>query len=120
MLFAIGGGIAGLAGALFVNWGSYADPGLFSLFQSAQIIIWVIVGGLGTLLGPVLGAVLLHFVTTQLGTLTVVSGGLSINNSLVLGTILILFVLLVPKGLVPSAGALWRRLRERGQSRHSS
>lgn len=105
VLFSIGGAIAGLAGALFVNWGTYADPGLFSLFQSAQIIIWVIVGGLGTLLGPIIGAVLLHFLTSQLGTLAI------INNNLVLGAILVLFVLLVPRGILPSLQLLWQKWR---------
>ena len=107
VLFTIGGAIAGLAGALFVNWGTYADPGLFSLFQSAQIIIWVIVGGLGTLLGPIIGAIVLHFVISQLGTLAI------INNNLFLGALLVLFVLLVPKGLVPSAQALWQNWHQR-------
>jgi ABC-type branched-subunit amino acid transport system permease subunit len=49
--FAIGGAIAGLAGALFANWGAFTSPTIFGLAQSAQIIIWVIVGGLGTLTG---------------------------------------------------------------------
>src|SRR3546814_9155718 len=52
-VFAIGGGIGGLAGALFANWGNFVSPGLFGLAQSATIIIWVIVGGLGSLIGPV-------------------------------------------------------------------
>lgn len=49
VLFSIGGAIAGLAGALFASWAEIVTPGLFSLAQSAEIIIWCIVGGLGTL-----------------------------------------------------------------------
>ena len=56
MLFAIGAAIAGLAGALFANWGEIVTPNLFSLGQSAEIIIWCIVGGLGTRFGPIVGA----------------------------------------------------------------
>lgn len=104
-VFAIGGGIAGLAGCLFANWGAFVSPNVFSLTQSAQIIIWVLVGGLGTLLGPVIGAVALQYVTTQLGTQS------ALNNSLVMGVILISFVLLVPRGLVPSLELVWRRWR---------
>ena len=48
----VGGGIAGLAGCLFANWGAFVSPNVFSLAMTSQIIIWVIVGGLGTLLGP--------------------------------------------------------------------
>ena len=54
--FTIGAALAGYAGCLFVNWGSFVSPTIFGLAQSAQIIIWVIVGGRGTLIGPILGA----------------------------------------------------------------
>lgn len=108
-VFAIGGGIGGLAGALFANWGNFVSPGLFGLAQSATIIIWVIVGGLGTLIGPVVGAVLIQFITTQLGQQSV------INNAFVLGGILVLFVLLLPKGLMPTLGSLLRRSRQPAQ-----
>jgi ABC-type branched-subunit amino acid transport system permease subunit len=102
--FTVGGAIAGLAGCLFANWGSFTSPTIFGLAQSAQIIIWVIVGGLGTLIGPVVGCVLIQWLTTQIGTQQ------TFNSNLVLGAILVLFVLLVPKGLVPSLGELLRRL----------
>lgn len=81
---------------------------MFSLAQSAQIIIYVIVGGLGTLVGPMIGGVLVHYLTGWLGTQTLV------NNSLVMGLILVVFVLLVPRGLVPSLGLLGRRIRVGG------
>ncbi|MDE2093951.1 MAG: branched-chain amino acid ABC transporter permease [Burkholderiales bacterium] len=109
--FTVGGAIAGLAGCLFANWGSFTSPTIFGLAQSAQIIIWVIVGGAGTLIGPVVGCVLIQWLTTQIGTQQ------TFNSNLVLGAILVLFVLLVPRGLVPSLGDalrwLWgRRARE--------
>ena len=109
--FALGGAIAGLAGCLFANWGAFTSPTIFGLAQSAQIIIWVIVGGLGTLIGPVVGCVLIQWLTTQIGTQQ------AFNSNLVLGAILVVFVLLVPRGLVPSLGDAWqwwvlrRRLR---------
>ena len=103
-VFTLGGAIAGLAGCLFANWGSFTSPTIFGLAQSAQIIIWVIVGGLGTLVGPVVGCVLIQWLTTQIGTQQ------TFNSNLVLGAILVLFVLLVPKGLVPSIGMLLERV----------
>ena len=42
--FTIGGALAGFAGCLFANWGAFVSPTIFGLAQSAQIIIWVIVG----------------------------------------------------------------------------
>ena len=52
----IGGGIAGSPAPL-THWGAFISPTIFGLATSAQIIIWVTVGGLGTLIGPVLGCV---------------------------------------------------------------
>ena len=105
LVFSIGGAIAGLAGCLFANWNAFVDPTVFGLGQTAQIIIWVIVGGLGTLIGPVIGAMLLQYITTWLGTVEVA------NSSLVMGAILVVFVLLVPRGLVPTLQLLWQKLR---------
>jgi branched-chain amino acid transport system permease protein len=93
--FAIGGGIAGLAGCLFANWGAFTSPTVFSLAQSAQVIIWIIVGGYGTLLGPIVGCFVVQWLTSYAGTLS------AINPNLLLGAVLIAFVLLLPKGLVP-------------------
>lgn len=113
-VFAIGGGIGGLAGALFANWGNFVSPGLFSLAQSATIIIWVIVGGLGTLIGPVVGAVLIQFITTLLGQQS------TINNAFVLGAILVLFVLLLPKGLMPTLRHLITRMSRPARRRSAT
>ena len=109
--FGIGGAVAGLAGVLYANWNAYVSPTVFDLGFSAQIIIWVVVGGLGTLVGPLVGAMLLGFVTIELGTQQ------SVDVNLILGVILVLFVLAVPEGLAPRARALWRRLTERAGAR---
>jgi urea transport system permease protein len=105
-IFTICGGIAGLAGALFANWAEIVTPSVFSLGQSAEVIIWVIVGGVGTLIGPMVGAVLLGTLKILLGMQT------SIDNSLVLGAILILVVLLIPRGFAPAFVAWRRRLAQ--------
>ena len=94
--FVIGAGIASLAGILFVNWGSFIGPTVFSIFFSAQIIIWLIVGGLGTLLGAVTGAFAIQWLTTWLGSNKIA------DPNIVLGLIFILFILLVPRGIQPS------------------
>lgn len=106
--FVIGGAIAGLAGCLFANWGAFVSPTVFGLAQSAQIIIWIIVGGLGTLIGPIVGCFLVQWLTAWLGAMNV------INSNLVLGAVLVLFVLAVPKGLVPTlTGLVLRGARRR-------
>ena len=93
--FAIGGALAGLAGCLFTAWGNFVSPTAFSVVQSAQIIIWLMVGGPGTLLGPVIGAMFISWLTVKIGTQQ------TINANVVLGGILLVFVLLVPKGIAP-------------------
>jgi ABC-type branched-subunit amino acid transport system permease subunit len=106
--FTIGGALAGFAGCLFANWGNFVSPTIFGLAQSAQIIIWVIVGGRGTLIGPIIGCIGIQWLTTALGA-NQPSGSdwwtkLLANAPFIFGVILIAFVLLVPKGLVPTIG----------------
>ncbi len=109
ILFAIGAAIAGLAGALFANWGEIVTPSLFSLGQSAEIIIWCIVGGLGTRLGPILGAAGLAYLKFLLGQQSLV------DNTLITGLILVLFVLFLPRGIVPAVSDLWQSRIGRGR-----
>jgi branched-chain amino acid transport system permease protein len=94
--FALAGGIAGISGCLFANWGAFISPTVFGLAQSAQIIICVIIGGLGTLIGPILSTLAIQYLITVLGTQQ------SIDPNLVLGVIFVAFVLAVPRGAVPS------------------
>ena len=103
-IFVIGAAIAGYAGALFANWNAFISPNVFSLAMTAQTIIWIIVGGRETFIGPVLGAMGLQYLTTRLGT----AG--TIDTNLVLGAILMLFVVLVPKGVVPFVGSAVEKL----------
>jgi ABC-type branched-subunit amino acid transport system permease subunit len=93
--FSIGGALAGLAGCLYVAWGNYVSPPVFSVVQSAQIIIWLMVGGAGTLLGPVIGAIAISWLTLKIGTQQ------TVNASVVLGAVLLIFVVLVPRGIAP-------------------
>jgi ABC-type branched-subunit amino acid transport system permease subunit len=103
-VFTIGGGIAGLAGCLFTNWGGFISPTVFSLSQSAQIIIFVLVGGLGTLIGPILGAVAIEYLISIIGSQQ------TLNADLILGVVLVAFVLLVPEGVVPVIRNVLERL----------
>jgi ABC-type branched-subunit amino acid transport system permease subunit len=105
-LFALGGLMAGLAGILFANC-VFVSPTLFSLSYAGQAIIWVLVGGLGTLVGPVVGCMLVQAATIYAGTLP------NLDPNLLLGVMLMLAVLGMPKGLLPTMGAALQRLRRR-------
>ena len=98
--FTIGGGIAGLAGFLVVTFNNFVNPDKFALALAAQIIMWVLIGGVGTLIGPMLGSLGLLMLSNWLGTQSFLG---ILNTYFVFGAIIIVFVLAVPQGLQPTA-----------------
>jgi len=92
--FAIGAGIAGTAGMLFAT-SVFVSPSVFSLANAAQVLIWVVIGGLGTFAGPIIACLALQLFTAYLGTLGWV------DPNIVLGSLLVFFVLLMPRGVLP-------------------
>ena len=107
-IFAISAAMAGLSGCYFANWAEIVTPSVFSLQTSSDVIIWTMVGGIGTLIGPILGAMALGMVKLLLGQQTL------INNFLVFGVILIVVVLAMPRGVVPSIANWWNNRARRG------
>src|SRR2546425_8949202 len=72
------------------------NPQVFSMFQSALVVIWVMVGGRGTLYGAVVGTLVVQSLTNYLGTASVT------YTTVALGAVLVVIVLLFPRGLVPA------------------
>jgi ABC-type branched-subunit amino acid transport system permease subunit len=107
--FVLCAGLAGLSGVLYAAWGNFVSPEMFNLGQAAQVVIWVIVGGKSTLLGPILGTALVQQLTTWLGTQGVG------QITLILGLVLMVFVLAFREGLLPALAALPRLLRGRAR-----
>lgn len=105
--FSLAGGIASLAGVAFALWGSFVGPGMFNLNQAAQIVIWVIVGGRSTLVGPILGVAIIQYLSKWLGTV-----GLG-QVSTILGAVLLGCVMLFPNGLIPSVSLMVLKIRAR-------
>lgn len=73
---------------------------MFSLGRAADVIMWVLVSGKGTLIGPIAGVFAIEHFKGWLGTQGVG------QVTLVLGAVLILFVLVFQRGLLPSIGSL--------------
>lgn len=90
--FVISGAIAGLAGALMVNHGKFISPSLMHWVRSSDIIAMVVLGGTGSLVGPILGAVAI------LGLEDVLSGYTQ-HWHLVYGPLLLFCVLFARRGL---------------------
>ena len=86
--------LAGIAGALYVPQVGIINPGEFSPINSIEIVIWVAIGGRGTLYGAIIGAVVVSFAKTRL------TGIMSEAWLFALGGLFVLVTLLLPKGLV--------------------
>jgi len=106
--FTLSAGLAGVAGALYVPQVGIINPSEFAPANSIEIVIWVAVGGRGTLVGPVLGALLVNFAKTWF------TGALPEVWLFALGALFIAVTLFLPKGLVGLFGQAGRRLRRGG------
>ncbi|MFZ0458199.1 MAG: branched-chain amino acid ABC transporter ATP-binding protein/permease [Rhodoplanes sp.] len=96
--FVIAGAFAGLAGVLYATIDGYVTPDLFGWRQSGIAIMMVVLGGVGTLFGPILGALSFSLVEEVLKTGSLV-GPVAANWSLALGVLLIAAVLGAPRGI---------------------
>lgn len=92
--YVISAAIAGFAGALFVVQFGFASPSLIGFGLSAEALIWVAVGGRGSLLAAALGAVIVRLLEERL------SGVLGDAWLLALGLLFIASVMFLPRGLI--------------------
>jgi branched-chain amino acid transport system permease protein len=103
--FGISGMIAGLGGVLFLCYQKVIVPTSFDVGQSVAFIAMVVIGGRSKV-GPLAGALLLTLVPQLLS--------LSPNaNALLFGLVLVVVLLVLPEGIIPSAGSAYDRLRAR-------
>jgi branched-chain amino acid transport system permease protein len=91
--------LTGLAGALYPGRAAYATPDLLHWSISGEFLIMVMIGGLGTLVGPIIGGA--FFIVLQEKVSSYVQW-----YSIVVGLVLVFIVLFVPKGLLGFRGAL--------------
>lgn len=91
--FVISGAITGLAGALFADLNRFVSPTMFSWQTSGEIMIFIILGGVGRLFGPIVGAALFILLEHFLG-------GLSDYWNIYLGALLLVVVLFAKGGLI--------------------
>jgi branched-chain amino acid transport system permease protein len=94
LAFSASGGIAGIAGALYASFMSFVSPEAFDLNQSITIVTTTILGGAGTLVGPLLGT----------GLLTLISEWLRNFHELrlvIYGMMLVIIIVFMPQGIYP-------------------
>jgi urea transport system permease protein len=95
VVFTLSACMAGIAGALYVPQVGIINPSEFAPGNSIEAVIWVAVGGRGTLTGAVIGAVLVNYAKTFF-----TSGALAPYWLFMLGTLFIAVTLLLPRGVV--------------------
>ncbi|MCX5478745.1 urea ABC transporter permease subunit UrtC [Kaistia geumhonensis] len=105
VVFVLSAMMAGVAGSLYVPQIGIINPGEFAPANSIEAVIWVAVGGRGTLIGPIVGALLVNFGKTWF-----TSGLLAEYWLFVLGALFIAVTLFLPKGVV---GTLLARSRQK-------
>jgi branched-chain amino acid transport system permease protein len=101
--FAVGNALASFAGGLYGYYTGYIDPGYLGIDQSMQVLAMVLLGGQGTLTGPIVGSLVL----TGLPHAIDLRGEV---RAILYGGILIFTILVMPRGIVGTLGA-WRARR---------
>jgi branched-chain amino acid transport system permease protein len=101
-IFVLSAMVSSLAGSMYAHYVTVITPKSFDASYSIQLVLMVIVGGMGSIWGSLFGAILLVFLSEVfyfLGSLNVV----------VLGFILVLVMIFLPKGLIPSIFGLFTK-----------
>ncbi len=94
IVFAIAGGLAGISGALYTIQSGIVSPQFMTVPFSIEMVIWVAVGGRGTLLGAILGAVIINYAKS------LVSEALPASWMFIQGGLFILVVTALPEGVL--------------------
>jgi branched-chain amino acid transport system permease protein len=110
LAFALSAYIAGVAGALQIHHIGYLTPELYGVDNSFWPITFVMLGGLGTLAGPVVGTVVLTIIWEGLK-----ATGMTFGRYVIIGIILILTIIFLPRGLVslPEEFREWRKRQKK-------
>lgn len=91
--FVLSAAIAALAGAVYYVHEGIVSPSAVGVSASTLVLLWVVLGGRGTLIGPIVGAILLPYLTATL------SGSLLDTWLVVVGIILVGVILVMPSGI---------------------
>ncbi len=97
LAFVLGAGVAGVAGVFFAAKYTFISPESFTFFESVWILTMVVLGGMGSLWGAILGAFLLTLLPEMLR-------GLDLYRMLIFGAILVLMMIVRPQGLLGKTG----------------
>ncbi len=97
LAFMLGAGVAGIAGVFFAAKYTFISPDSFNFFESVRILTMVVLGGMGSLWGALLGACLLTLLPEMLR-------GLDLYRMLIFGATLVLMMIVRPQGFLGKTG----------------
>ncbi len=99
-IFAIGCGMAGGAGGLYAYYFQYLSPDQFDVLASAAILTMVVLGGMGTAFGPVVGAILLLAIPQAITFLQLPPSIMAPTQGIIFTVLVLLFLYLRPSGIL--------------------
>ena len=114
--FALGSGLAGFAGALYAHYFRFVTPEQFGILASAAMLTMVVVGGLRSTWGPVVGAVLLQALPQAITFLNLPTRWLGPLQGLLFTGLVLLFMLVRPQGVI-AATRVWSARTKRSHDK---
>jgi branched-chain amino acid transport system permease protein len=106
--WAISAGLTGFAGAVWAYWITFIEPSsAFDPGVGVKAYIMLIIGGMGSILGPVIGAFVMEVVST------LVWGGFLKAHQLILGLLIVVICLVAPNGIIEAGARVVRSWRSR-------
>ncbi|MET0526860.1 MAG: urea ABC transporter permease subunit UrtC [Microvirga sp.] len=108
-VFTLSAMLAGVAGALYVPQVGIINPSEFAPANSIELVIWVAVGGRGTLAGAILGAIVVNAGKTWF------TGALPEFWLFALGGLFVFVTLFMPRGLLGAGQSLWDKVRQKSK-----
>ena len=105
-VFGIGSGIAGIAGGLYAHYFRFIEPDQFGLLQSSAVLTMVVVGGMRTTWGPVIGPLVLQVLPQMITFFNLPPGILGPLQGLIFTGLVLVFMFWRPQGLL-AAPVIW-------------
>jgi branched-chain amino acid transport system permease protein len=114
--FAISSFYAGIAGAIYAQYQSFISPEIFNIMLSIDFIVMIVIGGMSTIYGAIIGAAFVRFLPEILQTINKMLPGVLnadvafLFYSAIYGILMLLFILYIPSGIYGSAKNLYFRI----------
>lgn len=103
------GGVGAVAGSGYAMFTNVVAPELTGFLLGTELLIWVALGGRGTIIGPVIGTIAIDVTSSYL------SGSLPFYWKLLIGTAFVVVIVALPQGVLPEITKTWRKLVTRSK-----